>query len=229
MTVIQKFMTAGVTASMWKRDISKAFRLANHHDLAWTVWQAEGKIWVAQHFGMPSGTVKGVYASHRVGRMMWLILVRLFKAPACRYMWMYFGASRSGVAWSAAPILTVMPRLLGFPTDSSKDADATWYMVVLGALVSISWGGAESSHPCQQRQGKEGPVCVAANARLQQSHTYQLFQDGRPLQFFCHCVRQSCGSGLYKALLCPSSQSLAWKHAVSMAPTSWNLRVGESY
>jgi hypothetical protein len=138
-TVIQKFMTAGVTASMWKRDISKAFRLANHHDLAWTVWQAEGKIWGAQHFGMPSGTVKGVYASHRVGRMMWLILVRLFKAPACRYMWMYFGASRSGVAWSAAPILTVMPRLLGFPTDSSKDADATWDMVVLGALVSISW------------------------------------------------------------------------------------------
>lgn len=46
--VIQKFMTAGVTASMWKRDISKAFRLANHHDLDWTVWQAEGK------FGSPN-------------------------------------------------------------------------------------------------------------------------------------------------------------------------------
>lgn len=76
---------------------------------------------------------------------------------------MYFGASRSGAAWSAAPILTVMPRLLGFPTDSSKDADATWDMVVLGALVSISW----AEHKVLIRLSSD-----AANARLQQSHTY---------------------------------------------------------
>ncbi|CAJ1450925.1 unnamed protein product [Effrenium voratum] len=141
--LLQRFMSAGVEAHMWKRDISKAFRRvpiqADHHDLAWTVWKSHGQIWVSQHFGMPFGTISAVYGWHRVGHMLWLILVRFFLAPANRYVDDYFGASRSGVTWSSGRILSVLSRLLGFPTDHSKDADATWEMVVLGASVQVSW------------------------------------------------------------------------------------------
>ena len=142
-SILQKFMMHGTTAEMWKRDISKAFRrvpvAAEHHEFAWTVWKSHGQLWISQHFGMPFGTVSAVYAWHRVGHMMWLILVRLFKAPACRYVDDYFGASKTGVVFSAAKVLTIMSRLLGFPTDHAKDDDATWNLVVLGALVSVSW------------------------------------------------------------------------------------------
>ena len=142
-SILHKFMTHGLTADMWKRDISKAFRrvpvAAEHHEFAWTVWKSHGQLWISQHFGMPFGTVSAVYAWHRVGHMMWLFLVRLFKAPACRYVDDYFGASRAGVIFSAAKVLTILSRLLGFPTDHAKDDDATWSLVVLGALVTVSW------------------------------------------------------------------------------------------
>lgn len=54
---------------MWKRDVSRAFRCvpvaADHLETAWAVWVHQGLLWVAQHKGMPFGTVSAVYAAPR--------------------------------------------------------------------------------------------------------------------------------------------------------------------
>ena len=133
----------GVNPAMWKRDISSAFRrvpiFVEHLDLAWIVWLCAGLTWTAGHVGMPFGTVSAVYAWHRVGHALFLIIVKCLKAPMGRYVDDYFGASRSGVEWNGGACLTVLASLLGFPTDDAKSADSMIYMIVLGASVSLDW------------------------------------------------------------------------------------------
>ena len=111
---------------LWKRDISKAFRRvpvrADHLVFAWTVWLHKGGLMVAQHKGMPFGTVSAVYAWHRVGFMLCCILRALFLCPAARYVDDFFGASRLGIQWHAGRVLTVISKLLGFPVDDDKSA-----------------------------------------------------------------------------------------------------------
>ena len=128
---------------LWKRDISKAFRRVPirvaHLVFAWTVWLHDSCLMVAQHKGMPFGTVSAVYAWHRVGFMLCSILQALFLCPAARYVDDFFGASRLGVRWHAGRILTVVSKLLGFPVDDDKSAENDILLIVLGAECRIDW------------------------------------------------------------------------------------------
>ena len=134
------FFRAGHDVRMWKRDVSKAFRRvpikAQHLEFAWAVWMHEGLLWVAQHRGMPFGTVSAVYAWHRVGHMLQAIVSKIFRAPVARYVDDFLGASKD---LSGGVLLSSLAVLLGFPTDSAKDADQTEAMVVLGALCRVDF------------------------------------------------------------------------------------------
>ena len=143
--IVTCFLILGILPKLWKRDISSAFRRvpiwAEHLDLAWVCWITAGRIWVAQHLGMPFGTVSAVYAWHRVGHALLFIVLVLFKAPMARYVDDYFGCSRDGVVFSGGVCLTIVASLLGFPTDEAKSADDLIRMVVLGASVWVNWPG----------------------------------------------------------------------------------------
>ena len=64
--MVLAFYSAMVQCAMWKRDISKAFRRcpvrASHLEFSWVVFRAHGRIWGAQHLGMPFGAASSVYA-----------------------------------------------------------------------------------------------------------------------------------------------------------------------
>ena len=143
--IVTALMLAGVLPELWKRDVSSAFRrvpiLAAHLDLSWVVWWADGRFWIAQHVGMPFGTVSAVYAWHRVGHALLYIVMSIFKAPMGRYVDDFFGACRQGVHYTGGVCLTILAALLGFPTDDAKDADNLMRMVVLGATVIVDWPG----------------------------------------------------------------------------------------
>ena len=142
--IITQFMLNDIQVHLWKRDISSAFRrvpiFAGHLDLSWVVWISEGVRMAAQHVGMPFGTVSAVYAWHRVGHALLMLVLLLCKAPLGRYVDDYFGASRVGVQLSGGACLSVFAMLLGFPTDEAKSADTMATLVVLGASVDIDWG-----------------------------------------------------------------------------------------
>ena len=129
------FMYWGVEPLQWKRDISKAFRRVpicpEHLEFAFVIWRDQGAEWVSQHLCMPFGTVSAVYSWHRVGYVLWLIVVDLFRAPLARCVDDFFGCSRAGVVWTGGAVLTVLSRLLGFMTDPGKDADNMIQVVVL--------------------------------------------------------------------------------------------------
>lgn len=128
---------------MWKRDVSKAFRrvpiLSTHLEFAWGVWAGQGLLWVAQHKGMPFGTISAVYAWRRVGHMLQQLVLRLFKAPVARYVDDFFGVSRVGVNLTGGVLLSFLCHLLGFPTDPAKDSDMAETMVVLGSLCGVCY------------------------------------------------------------------------------------------
>ena len=72
-----------------------------------------------------------VYAWHRVGHMLEVLVLRLFKA---RFVDDCFGASKVGVRFTGGVILSFLATLLGFPTDPDKDSDLCLRVVGLGAL-----------------------------------------------------------------------------------------------
>ena len=76
--ILTWFLAMSVHPLMWKRDVASAFRRvpisSMHLDLAWVVWASEGAVWVAQHLGMPFGTVSAVCAWHRVGHASCFVL-----------------------------------------------------------------------------------------------------------------------------------------------------------
>ena len=139
--IVLEFFKAGVDVLMWKRDISKAFRrvpiASEHLDLSWVVFAFAGTTWVAQHTGMPFGTVSANMAWHRVGNLLAAIVRRAFLAPLGRYVDDYFGASRPGLKWTGGRILSIIAMLMGFPCDNKKDASDALEMIVLGAIVSV--------------------------------------------------------------------------------------------
>ena len=141
--IVLSFFQRNIQVWLWKRDISKAFRRipvrVEHHCFAWTVWIHEGCLLVAQHKGMPFGTVSAVYAWYRVGFMLCRILRALFMCPSARYVDNFFGASRASVQWNAGRILTVISSLLGFPVDDDKSAESDIRLIVLGAVCGIDW------------------------------------------------------------------------------------------
>ena len=100
--ILTSFLCFTLIPLMWKRVVASAFRripiLAQHLDLAWVVWASRGHLWVAQHLGMPFGTVSAVYAWHRVGHALLLITLRLFRASVGRYVDDFFGGQPF---WSA--------------------------------------------------------------------------------------------------------------------------------
>ena len=112
------FMACGVELRQRKRDISKAFRRVpicrEHLEFAFVLWMDQGSEWISQHLRMPFGKVSAVYAWHRVGYILFLIVSELFRAPLARYVDGYFGCSRVGVKWTGGAILSVLSRLLGF-------------------------------------------------------------------------------------------------------------------
>ena len=128
---------------LWKRDISRAFRRVpvykQHLDLSWVVWLSQGVTWSAQHLGMPFGTVSAVYAWHRIGYMLWWLVVVHCKAPAARFVDDFFGASKHGVVWTAGKCLTVLSHVLGSPTEGGKDAVVLSQVIVLGVESTIDW------------------------------------------------------------------------------------------
>jgi len=136
-------MLMGVTPELWKRDISSAFRrvpiCARHLEFSWVAFWSEGLVWISQHLGMPFGAVSAVYAWHRVGHALAIIVLCTFRAPLGRYVDDYFGADRQGVTYTGGVCLTIVATLLGFPTDDAKNADNMMRMIVLGAMVIIDW------------------------------------------------------------------------------------------
>ena len=139
--IVVAMLAAGVMVNMWKRDISSAFRRipirADHLDLAWVAWMSNNEIWISQHLGMPFGTVSAVYAWHRMGHALLLIVLALLKAPMGRYVDDFFGASREGLTCTGGYCLSVVAALVGLPTDDGKDADNTISMALLGAQVIV--------------------------------------------------------------------------------------------
>ena len=101
---------------MWKRDISSAFRrvpiCAEHLEFAWVTWLDAGIIWIAQHLGMPFGTVRAVYAWHRLGHSLLFLVLVVMKAPVGRYVDDYFGASRQGVTMTGGVCLSILASLI---------------------------------------------------------------------------------------------------------------------
>eukprot|EP00435_Cladocopium_sp_Y103_P039301 s772_g10.t1 len=94
-----------------------------------------GILLTAQHKGMPFGTVSAVYAWHRVSYFLSAILLHVFRCPVARYVDDFFAAYRKGLTYHAGRVLSIISRLLGFPTDDAKDADDAIQMVCLGAEV----------------------------------------------------------------------------------------------
>ncbi|CAE8643663.1 unnamed protein product [Polarella glacialis] len=133
----------GVEPGQWKGDVSKAFRRVpvfwQRREFAWVIWVQLNVLWVSQHKGMPFGTVSAVYSWHRVGHALLVLLLRLFLAPAARHVDDFFRANKAGVTWTAGRCLSVVSKLLGFPTEDSKDADHLICMTVLGAESKIDW------------------------------------------------------------------------------------------
>ena len=101
------------------------------------VWMVGGNLLCAEHYGMPFGSVASVWAWHRVGNLLELVVVVLALAPIFRYVDDFFGASLCGIFWSGGKLLAVVGGLLGLPTDALKDSDDCFEMVVLGVLVSL--------------------------------------------------------------------------------------------
>ncbi len=141
--ILLVFLRADVMPRMWKRDISKAFRripvFQGHLDLSWTIWLHDDLLYVAQHRGMPFGTISAVYAWHRIGHALLRMILVIFLAPVARYVDDFFGASKEGITWSGGRILSVLSKLLGFDSDDAKDADDAIRMTVLGAELAIKW------------------------------------------------------------------------------------------
>ena len=137
--LVLRLFDAGHPVHMWKRDVSKAFRRvpvkAEHLEFAGAVWMDHGVLLIAQHKGMPFGTVSAVYAWHRVGHMLRTLVRCLFRAPCARYVDDFFGVDRVGVQLSGGLVLSLLAGLTGFPTDPAKDSNFADTMVVLGALI----------------------------------------------------------------------------------------------
>eukprot|EP00971_Amphidinium_carterae_P221259 4392671-Amphidinium_carterae.1 len=92
---------------------------------------------------MPFGAIGSVYAWHRMGCLLQLLVTVLCKAACGRYVDDFFGASRAGVTISGGKCLTALAHLLGIPCDDAKDADDAEHMTVLGAVVVV--------HSCSPR------------------------------------------------------------------------------
>ena len=141
--IVLRFFDLGCNVSMWKRDVSKAFRRvpvrSEHLQFSWAVWSHQGLLWTAQHKGMPFGTVSAVYAWHRVGYMLQTLIQKLFFAPVARYVDDFFAVNKVGVSFSGGWLLTVLAGLLGFPTDPAKNSDNAESMVVLGSLCRVDF------------------------------------------------------------------------------------------
>ena len=139
--VVLQFFDESCDVRLWKRDVSQAFRRVpvapEHLEFMWGVWVHDGTVWVAQHQGSPFGTVAAVYAWHRVGFFLLLIVLVLFRAPGNRYVDDFFGASKRGVRLTGGVILSILASILGFPCDESKDADYAEAMTVLGCLCTV--------------------------------------------------------------------------------------------
>ena len=105
---------------------------ASHLEFSWIVFRAHGRIWGAQHLGMPFGATSSVYAWHRVGNLLaWLILTQA-RSPVGRYVDDFFGAARTDIRWTGGYLLDILSSCLGFLTDPSKANDFRWVMDVLG-------------------------------------------------------------------------------------------------
>jgi len=165
------FLALGQVPLMWKRDISQAFRrvaiAAEHLDLSWVVFVHRGLHFVAQHIGMPFGTVSAVYAWHRVGAMLLAVLRRICKAPAARYVDDYFGCSKKGVYWTGGRCLTVFGDLLGFPCQPGKNADDLLCMIVLGARVGVELATARVTASIDPEKGLKWTLVLLEILRTQ--------------------------------------------------------------
>jgi hypothetical protein len=139
--VLLHVLRAGQTPQQWKRDVSQAFRRVpiqgDHLEYAWVVFLRHGVPYVAQHRGMPFGTSSAVYGWHRVGHFLRTALVKLFLAPAGRYVDDYFGAEPQGIRITGGRCLSALSFLLGVPTEPGKDDDDRACMTVLGVDCEI--------------------------------------------------------------------------------------------
>ena len=95
----------------------------DHLDMWWVAWMDEGVAWAAQHLGAPFGATSAVYAFHRFGSFLAAAVRRLGRAPLGRYVDDFFGASRIGVYWTGARMLSVLTELIGRPCDAAKNVD----------------------------------------------------------------------------------------------------------
>ena len=141
--ILLLFMSLGVRMVMWKRDISKAFRRVpvffQHLQFAWVVWVHQGQLLKAQHRGMPFGTISAVYAWHRVGHVLLMVVLVVCCCPVARYVDDFFGADREGLVYSGGNCLSVISKLVGFLSEDDKDADNCIQMIVLGVDVAMNW------------------------------------------------------------------------------------------
>ena len=51
----------------------------------------------------------------------------------------FFGVNNQGVKYTASVCLSIVSKLLGIPSEDSKDADHQILMVVLGVEATIDW------------------------------------------------------------------------------------------
>ena len=88
--MILELFDHGHTPATGKRDFTKAFRSVpickDHWQWAWVIMYHEDKRFMVQFWGMYFGCTAAVFAFHRVGALLALIVRKLMKAPLARYV-----------------------------------------------------------------------------------------------------------------------------------------------
>jgi hypothetical protein len=129
------------TATLWKRDISSAFRRCpvrfSELWLNWTCYSFKGVIYAACHKGCNFGCAQSVWAFHQVGQAITHILRELAGICVCRYVDDFFGIDKDGCSISAAECVDALLHLIGFPCDPKKSVTDVTTMQVLGVQVTL--------------------------------------------------------------------------------------------
>ena len=168
MHMVCLFWAVGVQCSMWKRDISRAYRslpvAAEQLQYAGCVFMNELEVWLCTHLALPFGGVGSGYGWHEMGQFIETVVRRLAKAPCGRYVDDYVGAAKHGLQWTAGIMLDVVCALLGTRCDPQKAADHMFTRIVLGAEVFLDF--AKRSYACRVARKKARKWAKAMRANL---------------------------------------------------------------
>jgi hypothetical protein len=114
----------GAPFTMWKRDVSKAFRKIMisqlHLKFAASIFCWAGAIWIIFHYGMPFGSSSANSAWHRLGSAFRWIVRNLYRAPVARFVDDFFGISVHSGHWSGGHVLDRLLALSGYQCDPEK-------------------------------------------------------------------------------------------------------------